>query len=361
MKTIALTGGGSAGHVIPHLALLPELKKYFNIVYIGSDGIERSLMKDTKVTFYTIHASKLVRGSVLKNLTLPYRLIQSVREAKKALDHCKADIIFSKGGYVALPVVLAAKSRKIPVFSHESDFSAGLANKIIAKRSNAVFTSFPETAKTLRNGIYSGSPIRQELLFANKSAALIKYGFSGNKPVLLSFGGGSGSAAIGSAIEGALPELLKHFDILHIRGKNGKAPKQPGYLPLEFEHDMASAYACADYVLARAGSNTVFELLALKKPSLLIPLENKRSRGDQAENAEYFQKRGLCRVLHEKDLSPSTLSRELIALEQDFNLRKNLALCSVSAGNDTIIAALLDASKNSDLHRIKNSPALKTS
>lgn len=343
MKTIALTGGGSAGHVVPHLALLPELKKHFRVVYIGTDGIEKSMLAGSGVTFYTICASKLVRGSLLKNVTLPCRLIKSVRQAGRALEECGADLVFSKGGYVSLPVVLAARRKKLPVFSHESDFTPGIANKIISRRCTAVFTSFPETAKMLKNGVYSGSPVRPALYAGDRAAALRKYGFSGNKPVLLSFGGGSGSAAIGAAIEGALPRLLETFDVLHIRGKNGNVPAKRGYVPLEFEPDMASAYACADYVLSRAGSNTVFELLALKKPALLVPLENKRSRGDQAENAEYFEKRGLCRVLREKDLAPETLLQALAALERDSALKKRLAQCRLQNGNEAILAALLAA------------------
>ncbi len=343
MKTIALTGGGSAGHVVPHLALLPELKKYFSPVYIGTEGIEKKLLAGSGIPFYTITAHKLVRGSVLKNLTLPFRLIRSVREAERALEECGAELIFSKGGYVALPVVLAARRKKLPVFSHESDFSPGLANRIISRRSTAVFTSFPETASMLKNGIYSGPPVRRELYRGSREAGLKKYRFDGKKPVLLSFGGGSGSAALCAALEGALPRLLARFDVINIAGKNAKVPAKEGYVPLEFEQNMADAYACADYVISRAGSNTVFELLALKKPALLVPLENKRSRGDQAENAAYFSERGLCRVLHEKELSPDTLLSELEKLVQDESLKSALARRRMRDGNDAILAALLAA------------------
>ena len=343
MKTLILTGGGSAGHVVPNIALLPALREKFNLVYIGSDGIERELMKGRGVPYYTVHCTKLVRGSVLKNAAMPFRFLKSVSEAKKALAAAGADIVFSKGGYVALPVVIAAKKLHIPVLTHESDLTPGLANKLIARRCRAVLTSFPDTAKLFKNGACTGAPIRAELLRGDRTEALRKYGFSGRKPVLLLFGGGSGSLALNRAAEAALPEILQAFDFLHIRGKHAGAERREGYVPLEYEADMASAYAAADYVVARAGSNTVFELLALKKPALLVPLENKRSRGDQLQNAQYFEKRGLCRVLREADLSPRALLGGLRALEADSPLKQNLAAAPFSAGNGTIVAKICEA------------------
>ena len=321
MKTLILTGGGSAGHVVPNIALIPALREKFNLVYIGSDGIERDLMKGRGVPYHTVHCTKLVRGSVLKNIAMPFRFLKSVSEAKRALAAAGADIVFSKGGYVALPVVLAAKKLKIPVLTHESDLTPGLANKIIARRCRAVLTSFPDTAKLFANGIYTGAP---------------------KKPVLLLFGGGSGSLALNRAAEAALPEILQSFDFLHIRGKHAGAEKREGYVPLEYESDMANAYAAADFVVSRAGSNTVFELLALKKPALLVPLENRRSRGDQLQNAQYFEKRGLCRILRESDLSPRTLLGGVRALAADEKLKQNLAAAPFSAGNGSIAELICD-------------------
>lgn len=345
MKKLVLTGGGSAGHVVPNLALVPRLRETFELFYIGTNGIERKLLTGKGIPFYTIDAPKLVRGSLLQNLSLPFRLVKSVRQAKKHLRSISPDAVFSKGGYVSLPVVLAARSLKIPVVSHESDFSAGLANRIIAKRCKTVLTSFPETAKSMKNGVYTGSPVREELFLGDRTQALKKYGFAGDKPVLLAFGGGSGSRTINDALTAALPSLLPRFDILHIRGNAAEKSRFDGYVPLEFEQDMASAYACADFVVARAGSNTVFELLALKKPSLLIPLENKRSRGDQVENALYFQRRGVCRVLRESELSARTLKSALFALASDKNLLQNLQSANFHAGNAEIVKAIADAAK----------------
>lgn len=340
MKTLALTGGGSAGHAVPNLALLPALREKFRLAYIGTEGIERELLKNTGVPFYTIRAAKLVRGSIAKNLTLPLRFAKSVREAKRALKEAGADALFSKGGYVALPAVIAARRLHLPVLTHESDLTPGLANRLIARMCREVLTSFPETAKALKNGRFTGPPIRGELLRGDRAAARKKYGFTGEWPVLLAFGGGSGSAALNAALEGALPQLLPSLRVLHICGKGGGASPREGYLPLPYEKDMASAYACADFVLARAGSNTVFEVLALKKPALFVPLENRRSRGDQVQNALYFQERGLCRVLRERDLSPASLACGLADLQGDAALRRKLEAHAVRCGNDAIVAAI---------------------
>lgn len=341
MKKILMTGGGSAGHVIPNLALLPKLKEHYKVSYAGTRAIEYSLLQDKGIDFYTFSAPKLIRGSIRQNLTLPFRFLKSVRQAKQILKEARPDLVFSKGGYVSLPVVLAAKKLNIPVLSHESDYSAGLANKIIAKRCQLVLTSFPETAENLPNGKYSGSPVREELFSADPAKARQKYGFSGNKPVLLVFGGGSGSAAINHALEQCLPAVLNTFDILHIRGKNGNSSQFSGYVSKDFEQDMASAYACADYVLSRSGSNTVFEILALKKCALLVPLDNGRSRGDQVENARYFEERGLCHVLHEKDLSAQTLQKALTDLANDHDLPVRLARAPFKSGNGIILAEIM--------------------
>ena len=357
MQKILLTGGGSAGHVVPNLALIPSLKEKYELCYAGTDAIEKKLLQGRGIPFYTFSAPKLVRGSLLRNLALPFRFLRGLRQAGKILDKARPDLVFSKGGYVALPVVMAAKRRKIPVISHESDLSAGLANRLIAKRCATVLTSFPDTAKHLKNGKYSGSPVREELFRADRAAARKKYGFSDSVPVLLLFGGGSGSAVLNRAADEALAALLQHFQILHIRGKNDGARPRTGYVPVGYEQDMASAYACADFVLSRAGSNTVFEILALKKPALLVPLENNSTRGDQVQNAEYFEKRGLCHVLHQKDLSAGRLQEELLSLCRDSDLQARLARAPFRSGNDAILAEI---EKTLARQREQNTGAEKT-
>ena len=340
MKTIVLTGGGSAGHVVPNLALLPALQKLCRAAYVGTDGIERRLVREAGIPFYTVNAPKLVRGAPWRNLTLWHRLRKSVAEAEAVLQKLSPALVFSKGGYAALPAALAANRLGIPVVTHESDLSPGLANRVIARRAVLTLTGFPETAARLPRAKYAGAPVRGELFAADRAAALRRYGFSGAKPVLLCFGGGSGSAALSAALGAALPALLPRFDVLHIRGRAAGAAAKPGYVCTEFERDMAAAYAAADYVLARAGANTVFELLALKKPALLVPLENRRSRGDQVENALYFSRRGLVHVLRERQLSPAALQTALQALQADTALPAALHKSGYRAGNAAIVREL---------------------
>ena len=311
MATIVLTGGGTAGHVIPHLALLPYLKNDFDkIYYIGSkSGMEKEIIKKIGLKYYSVPCTKLVRKFTLKNFAIPFILFKGVRKAGKILDDLKPDVIFSKGGYVSLPVVIAAKKRKIPVIAHESDYSVGLANRISAKYCDKVLTAFPSAAKSLKNGVHIGAPLKNSLYSVNKADSLKLFGFSGKKPVLLITGGSLGAAAINSAARQALNKLLPDFDILHICGKgNSSGINKTGYKEIEFTDQMEKAFACADICVSRAGANTVFETASLKIPTLLIPLPKTVSRGDQILNAEYFQGLGLARVLYQENLTPDTLS-----------------------------------------------------
>lgn len=310
MATIVLTGGGTAGHVMPHLALLPYLKKEFdNIYYIGSfNGMEKSIIENCGIKYYSVPCTKLVRKLTLKNLTIPFTLLKGIKEAGKILKKLKPDVIFSKGGYVSLPVVIAAKRQRVPVIAHESDYTAGLANKISAKYCDKVLTTFPITAKTIKNGLYVGAPLRQKLFTASRTESLKKFGLSGKKPVILVTGGSLGASAINSAVHGALDNLLQNFDILHICGKgNLSGIKKIGYVETEFTDKMENAFACADFCVSRAGANTLFEMASLKKPMLLIPLPKGVSRGDQILNAEYFESLGLATVLKQEDLTPLSL------------------------------------------------------
>lgn len=331
MKKIVFTGGGSAGHVIPNLALIDELT-FAQPYYIGSGGIEKTLVN---VPFYEIECPKLIRSLTPKNLTIPFKLFKAQKEAETVLKKLSPNLVFSKGGYVALPVVLAAKKLKIPVLAHESDLSLGLANKITARFAKQVLTSFPETATSLKNGKYVSSPIRETLFTGDRQSALKKYGFSGEKKIVLVFGGGSGSKTIGNAVLHFLKDILPFADVLHIVGKgNLSGRKEQGYVELEYEDAMQDAYAVADAVVCRAGSNTLFELLALKLPALVIPLEQ-GSRGDQKENAEYFSKKHLVKVLYEKDLN--NLPKEIKALLSDDTIKENLKKEPIRNGNEAVI------------------------
>ena len=341
MKKIAFTGGGSAGHVVPNLSLISEILRTgeADVCYFGSNGIEKTLVEPLHIPYFETECPKLVRGCSLsalkRNLKIPFHLKHAVERAKIGLQSFRPDVVFSKGGYVALPVVLAAKKLKIPCLTHESDFSPGLANKLIARKCETALTSFPETAQKLKRGKYTGAPIRQELFASDKEEARRKFGVPQGKKVLLVFGGGSGSKAINDGVRSALPALLKRYFILHVCGKNNKVESNlQNYRQEEFIADMGSAYACADFVLSRSGAGTVFEILALKKPSLLVPLEG-QTHGDQKENARYFEKKGLCKVLPQAKLSQ--LVEALEELEADEKLKERLAVCDFVCGNSNIL------------------------
>lgn len=311
MATIILTGGGTAGHVTPHLAILPYLKNNFEkIYYIGSkNGIEKSIIQNENIPYYSIPCAKLYRQFNLKNFTIPYKLISGYISAGKLLDRLKPDIIFSKGGYVSVPTIFAAKKRKIPVITHESDLTLGLANKITAKQCKKVLTTFKETAINLKNGEYVGPPIRKSFFNVNKEKSLKHFGFSGIKPILLVIGGSQGCRVINQTVNDILPDLLKKFDIIHICGKGNltKNNNLGGYFQTEYLQEIEMAFSISSVCVSRAGSNTLFELLALKIPCVLIPLPKGNSRGDQVLNAEYFQKLGLVSVLPQHILTSASL------------------------------------------------------
>lgn len=322
MPKILLTGGGTAGHVTPNIALIPELrKKGFEINYIGTaDGLERKLIEDIGVKYYPISAGKLRRYLDIKNFIDTGRIAKGFFQAMKLMRKIKPDVVFSKGGFVSTPVVWAAYLNKIPVIIHESDMTPGLANKLSIPFTNKICHAFPETAKYIdRNkACFTGIPIRQELLSGNADTGRELCGFSSQKPVLLVVGGSQGSKFINDAIRNDLKRLMNEFQICHICGKGGvddslkniKGYRQYEYVTEELPH----LFAMADVVVTRAGATTIFELLALKKPNLLIPLSKKASRGDQILNAESFRKQGFSSVLQEEEFTEETLFNTLMEL-----------------------------------------------
>lgn len=335
MKKVLFTGGGSAGHVVPNLALIEALQGEADVCYIGTDGVEKALVTAQKIPYFEISCPKFVRGFAPSNLKIPAAFLRAEKRAAEGLAAFRPDVVFSKGGYVALPVVFAAKKLKIPCLTHESDLSPGLANRLMARKCRYVLTSFPETAERFRNGKYCGSPLREELFRGSREAAIAKYGFSGKKKVLLVFGGGSGSRALNDALRACAVNLSREYDILHLCGRGNLVQSNiPGYVQREYEKDMANAYAAADLVVCRAGSNTVFELLALKKAAILVPLEG-RTRGDQAENAAYFRKKGLCRTLKQSELG--FLPEAIEDAVGDETLKKALENSDFSNGNANIL------------------------
>ena len=320
MTSIVFTGGGTAGHYAPNYAIIPLIKGDFDeVYYIGSEaGKEKDEAKRQGVKYYGVTCVKFIRGFDIKNLAIPFKLVKGVAEATKILKKISPSVVFSKGGFVSLPVVIASKKLKIPVISHESDMSVGLANKIGGKFSSVVLTSFKDTKGAPKNSKFVGTPIR-ESLFKNrdKREILKKYGFSGNKKILLVVGGSQGSASINTAVRNALDELLKSYEIAHVCGK-GKLSnvRRQGYKEIEFAEDIGELFAVADTAVSRAGANTLFELVALSIPTLAVPLPKGNSRGDQVENAEYFKDNGLIEALSEENLSPKTLVSALKLLEE---------------------------------------------
>lgn len=324
MKKIVLTGGGTAGHVTPNIALLPSLKEEgFQPFYIGSyEGIEKRLIEDFDLPYYGISTGKFRRYFDLKNFSDPFRVIKGYRQTIRILREIQPDIVFSKGGFVSVPVVRAAAALKIPCIIHESDMTPGLANKLCIPVATKVCCNFPETLNSLPAGkaILTGSPIRQELTKGNKLAALELCGFSANKPVVMVIGGSQGASSINTMIREALPKLLPSFQVVHICGKDKVDNLMltiPGYKQFEYlKSELKDVFAMADLVVSRAGANAICEILALKKPNLLIPLQA-GSRGDQILNGRSFEEQGFSIVLREDYLDCDILADKIFELYED--------------------------------------------
>lgn len=325
MKHIVLTGGGTAGHVTPNIALIPGLQEMgYKISYIGSyQGIERKLIEDMGIPYYGISSGKLRRYMDLKNLSDPFRVVKGILEARKLIRKLDPDIVFSKGGFVAVPVVLAAKSRKVPVIIHESDMTPGLANKLCIPSAVKVCCNFPETMQYVpkEKGVLTGTPIRRELRNGDAERAKEFCGFSGEKPVIMVIGGSLGSVAVNRAVRAVLPELLNDFQVVHLCGKGNvdeTLKDMPGYVQFEYiQKELPDLFALADLVISRAGANAICEISSLAKPNLLIPLSAEASRGDQILNARSFEKQGYSMVLEEKELTDEKLLETIHALYRD--------------------------------------------
>lgn len=325
MKKIVLTGGGTAGHVTPNIALLPALKEAdYEVTYIGSyDGIEKKLIEDFGVPYVGISTGKLRRYLDIKNFSDPFRVIKGFAEARKALKEIKPDVVFSKGGFVSVPVVRAAASLKIPCIIHESDMTPGLANKLCIPVAKKICCNFPETLKGLpeNKAVLTGSPIRKELTEGSREEGLKMCGFDGSKPVIMVIGGSQGASNVNKAVRDALPKLLEEFNVVHLTGK-GKVDNlllnTVGYIQFEYiKSELKDLFAMADLVISRAGANAICELLALKKPNILIPLPSAKSRGDQLLNAKSFEEQGYSIVLQEDDITTELLVQKVHELYEN--------------------------------------------
>lgn len=326
-KKILFTGGGTAGHVTVNLALIPEFQqKGWETRYIGSEeGIEKQLVSQVDNTpYYSISTGKLRRYFDWKNFSDPFRVLKGIFQAHRIIRKEKPHIIFSKGGFVSVPVVIAAKMNRVPVIIHESDITPGLANKLAMPFASRVCVTFPETEKHIKGGKgeYVGAIVRKELKQGDKERGRKFCGFSNNLPVVLIMGGSLGSQKINQLIRDNLSTLLTQYQIVHICGKGNVDPSfdRPGYKQFEYVSDeLPDLMALADLVVSRAGSNSIFEFLSLRKPMLLIPLSAAASRGDQILNARSFEKQGFCEVIQEEELTDDSFMSKLQQLHTDRN------------------------------------------
>ncbi len=351
MKRIVLTGGGTAGHVSPHLGLIPRLKAAgYEIHYIGRrSGIEHDIIHPIEgVTYHAVQSGKLRRYFSLSNFTDMFRVLGGIWQSYWLIRKLKPNVCFSKGGFVSIPVVIAAHWNHVPTVCHESDMTPGLANRIAARFADVVATTFPECAACIGGkGVMTGTPLREDLLDGKREQGLALAGLQGDKPVLLVTGGSQGAQAINLALRKALPQLLPQMDILHLCGKGNldeNLATEPGYRQFEYlQQEWPDALAAADIVLGRAGANTLSELLALQKPMLLIPYPLSASRGDQIKNAASFEKQGFARVLAQENLTPETLTNALIGLLNDQDtLRTAMGSCALQNGTDAVMQLIQD-------------------
>ena len=305
-KTILFTGGGTCGHISPNLAMMEYLRGTYNFAYIGTNGMEKQMVTDFGVKFYEIETPKFSRKLSMSLIKLPFQVARAKNNCKKLLKNIQPDIVFSKGGYVAIPVVLAAHTLGIPIISHESDFSMGLANKIIYRYCNVMCTSF-DNFSSKKKCVVTGTPLREN--FYQKSSTFNPFEKSHVKTTLLFMGGSLGAKAINQFVWDNINDLTSKYNVLHIVGKGNynKSICSKNYYQTEFSNNIADFYRTTDIVVCRSGSGTIFELLECKKNMILIPLPKDCSRGDQIENALYFKKHHNAQVIMQDELNMQTL------------------------------------------------------
>lgn len=348
-KKIVFTGGGTAGHVMPNIAIMNELKRNpIDVYYIGSkQGIESELIAKEKITYYPIASGKLRRYASIDNFKDLFRTLKGTAEARKILKKIKPDLVFSKGGFVTVPVVLAARSLKIACFIHESDLTIGLANKIALPFAQKIFTSFPETATNLPPAKTKaiGSPIRKEMLAGNYNKGLTFLNMSRYRPILLVIGGSLGAKKINEVVREALPTLLEKFQVVHLCGKgnyDNSIKAHRNYRQFEFLHDeLPDVVAASTIVITRGGANALFEFVMLHKPMLIIPLPRSQSRGDQILNAKSFANKKVAHMLEESELTPQSLLEHLQATEQQSDeLKHNMEKLFATNALETLVTEI---------------------
>lgn len=354
MKRIVLTGGGTMGHVTPHLAIIPKLLEAgYDIHYVGTaNGMEAPKMQSVEgVTYHAVKSGKLRRYFSWQNFTDVFRVIAGAFQSAHLMGKLKPDVVFSKGGFVAVPVVVGAWFHRIPVLCHESDLTPGLANKLCKPFAKRFATTFPECAEALGSKAeMTGTPLRPELFAGSREKGLSFLGFDGKKPVLLMMGGSSGAQAVNTALRGALGTLTETFDIAHICGKgnlDASLEGTPGYTQVDFlDADLPDVLACTDMVLSRAGANALCEFQALCRPMLLVPYPKGASRGDQILNAQSLQKRGLCHILYQENMTPETLIQAIAETWEDRDtLTENLRNAPPADGSARVLELIEEVQK----------------
>ena len=337
IKKICFTGGGTLGHVMPNLYLAKDLQQY-KLMYIGTNGIEKERVKKAGIDFYEITATKLRRGKVFVNLRVPFELVRAIKQSKRILKEQKPDLIVSKGGFVALPVCIAARKLRIPIISHESDYSFGLANKIILHFSNIMCVNYEHLASDKKNIIYTGPVISDDFKYSNINAN-VKLDIDLDKPTVLIMGGSSGSKAINNAVWQDVDKLCSRYNVIHLTGKgNSTKNRAVNYNQIEFTDNVPYLLSISDLVVGRAGAGVVFECAYMHKPMLLIPLQNGHSRGDQVQNAKYFYNLGCAKILEEFKLSPATLIKSIeLTLPHCKEMVTNLKKMDLSSGKEKML------------------------
>lgn len=323
-RKILLTGGGTAGHVTPNLALLPALRaRGFAVEYVGSKaGIERRLAEEAALPYHGIQTGKLRRYASLENFIDPLRILLGILQATFLIRRLRPGVVFSKGGFVGVPVVVGAWLNRVPVVVHESDLTPGLANRLSFPFARRICLSFRESADSLGRpeALYTGTPVRAALREGDRARGFERFGLDPARRTLLVFGGSQGAQAINEQVRAALGTLPEDLQVLHVCGAGNLDAALEGhdrYRQYEYlDAEFGDAFACADVVISRAGANSLAELIALRKPAVVIPLPTAASRGDQIDNAELYADKGYGLVLDQSDLTPASLATGIRAALQ---------------------------------------------
>jgi UDP-N-acetylglucosamine--N-acetylmuramyl-(pentapeptide) pyrophosphoryl-undecaprenol N-acetylglucosamine transferase len=330
MKCVAFTGGGSGGHIYPGLALAASLRLTGNvrIIWIGSTSpLDRNIVEGAGIPFFAIKSGKLRRYFSLKNIADIFHILAGYVQAKKILKKERPALLFSKGGFVSVPPCAAARSLNIPLITHESDFSPGLATKINSFFADKVCLSYAETRKffspkTAAKTVVTGNPVRDVFREADARKGFAFLGIPETEKVLLVLGGSQGAKEVNNLVRAALPVLTRYFTVVHQTGTADFADLEPyrseKYHPYAYiKEEMPDVVSCAHLVLGRAGAGTVWESAVCGKPLVLVPLAGSGTRGDQVENARYFEQKGAAAVLVHPTAEALAAKIEALANEPD--------------------------------------------